>query len=195
MCLAIFEPPGKAAPPDYLAMGWQRNSDGAGFAFFADGRIQSQRGFFKFKDFLSAYEAAKKKHSNAPFLVHFRIRSMGGKEADNTHPHSFKHGVMIHNGTLSGTTAKHSVGKSDTALFIERYGDDLTYDRLIANKAAFDEATYGNKMVFLFRDGRHFIINEKLGAWINGVWYSNQYSLPPAATSCSLGAAYGCHDV
>lgn len=188
MCLAIYKPPGKDIPLEHLTTGWQRNSDGGGFAYYHNGKIKTKRGFFKFKDFLTAYETAVAAHPNAPFLIHFRIRSMGGKEEENTHPHVFKHGVMIHNGTLTGTSAAGSTGKSDTVLFMEKFGDRLTYDRLSNNKEQFDLALGYNKLVFLYRDGKIHIANEKGGTWIDGVWYSNQYSLNRIAgtgASCS----------
>ena len=189
MCLAIFKPGGKSIPSDNLTNGWIRNPDGGGFAYYADGKLEVSKGFNKFKDFLKEYEKAVVKYPDAPFLVHFRIRSMGDKSPENTHPHVYKHGALIHNGTLSGVGAKPQEGKSDTALFVEKFGDNLTYERLSNNKEAFEQALSWNKVVILFNDGKHLIFHEKIGVWRDGVWYSNAYSLQGK----TMAEAYGCN--
>ena len=36
---------------------------------------------------------------------------------------------------------------------------------------------YGNKVILLNNEGKHFIAHSNTGAFINGVWYSNTYSI------------------
>lgn len=196
MCLAIYKPAGKNIPEDVLRMGWNRNSDGGGFAYYHDGDIYVQKGFDKWADFYEAYEDAAEKFPDSKFLIHFRIRSLGAKDADNTHPHEFEHGVAIHNGTLSGTGAFGATGQSDTVLFLKKFGERLTRERVVGHKAEFDDAVQGSKFVLLYKDGEHVILNERYGTWRDGVWYSNQYSIPPDTGTAyrSLHEAYGIHD-
>lgn len=172
MCLAIFKPAKVSIPPAHLNMGWQKNPDGAGFAYVHKGKMHVVNGLMTLKEFRAAYDAACKKFKDSPFLIHFRIRSMGEKNAANTHPFIFKHGAMIHNGTLDGTGAVYQTGPSDTKIFIEKFGDSLDYETLTANKEDFDKAFSWNKLVFLYPNKKHVIINEKSGIWDNDVWYS-----------------------
>lgn len=185
MCLAIYRPPGVDVPEDNLLNGWQRNSHGGGFAYYRKGKVRTIKGLMKWGDFLRAYRKAVNENPDAPFVIHFRITSQGAQGPDNTHPHIFEHGAMIHNGTLSGTGAVYGRGPSDTALFIDRFGKDLTYERTLAIKDQLGLAMPGNKLVFLYKNGKHVIINESSGSWINGVWYSNSYSLFPTRNTPS----------
>jgi predicted glutamine amidotransferase len=172
MCLAIYEPAGKLTSDEALEAGWNANSDGGGYAFLHDGTVMVRKGYSKWKEFRAALAADRGVAKGSPFIIHFRIRSAGDKGMDNTHPFLTPHGAMIHNGTISGL-ADHNIGKSDTALFAEKYGDKLTLAALREHKEQWDEAMGYNKLVFLFRDGQHHIINEGSGHWDNGVWYSN----------------------
>lgn len=181
MCLAIFKPADKDIALSHLKAGWQGNSHGAGFAYVRKNKVESEKGFMKLQDFLTAYEAAAKKNKKSPFLIHFRITSMGHGGADNTHPHLFQHGALIHNGTIYGTGAQHGVGPSDTAKFAEMYGPKLTYLTVQKHKAELDAALKHNRFALLYNDGRHQIINEDEGVWIDGVWYSNRYFLHQAS--------------
>lgn len=174
MCLAIFKPAKCSITEETLRAGWLGNSDGAGFAFVRNGKVQIQKGFMSVKEFLEAYDKAMKANRKSPFVIHFRIRSKGDRSADNTHPFQIKNGVLIHNGTLEGTTAEYNKGKSDTLLFSEKFADKLDYDTVSANKRDFEDAIGYNKIVLLYDDQRHIILNEGLGTWHDDVWYSNR---------------------
>lgn len=188
MCLAIYKPPSVIIPEDNLHKGWTRNPDGGGFAWHDGKKLHVQRGFDKFKEFLSAYNETFEANRSSKFLIHFRIRSTGDRSKENCHPHTFAHGVAIHNGTISGTGADMSKGKSDTVLFLEKFGKNLTLDRVRNNLKTLDEVMSWNKMVFLYNNGDHIIVNEKQGTWRGGAWYSNNYSFP---TSNSAGSFCG----
>lgn len=180
MCLAIYKLAGVDVPELRLKAGWQGNSHGAGFCYIKKGRVEIEKGFMKLKDFEDAYAAAVKKNKKSPFLIHFRITSMGHSGADNTHPFLFQHGALIHNGTIMGTGATSGVGPSDTAKFADKYGPKLSYLNVETHKKEFDEALGYNKVAILYRDGRHQILNEDGGVWLDGVWYSNKHFLPIA---------------
>lgn len=178
MCLAIVRPPGIEVPEEHIDRGWQRNPDGGGFAFVDKNGVQLRKGFFKLKDYKDAVFKAMKENPASTFLLHFRIRTTGDKSSENTHPHKFAYGVMIHNGTISGTGALHGTGDSDTALFLKKFGDKFTYERLSANKETLGKAIgTGNKLAFLYTNGKYVIVNEDSGQWREGVWYSNTWSL------------------
>ena len=173
MCLAIFKPAKSNITEDILSQGWLGNSDGAGFAYVHKGKVVISKGYMKLQEFLEAYRTASKLHAKSPFIIHFRIKSMGAKNEDNTHPFPIEGGALIHNGTLTGTKAEWDKGPSDTALFAQRYFSHLSYAEVHANKEEFEEAVVYNKIAMLYNSGQYIILNEKNGVWHNDVWYSN----------------------
>lgn len=196
MCLAIFAPVGVEVPTPSIRNGWVRNSDGGGFAYVKKGKVQIVKGLMNLTDFGKAYDEAFKKYgAKSPFLLHFRIRSMGARDETNTHPFSLKNGALIHNGTLDGTGAQYGNGRSDTSLFVERYQDFLTEENMRANKEAIGKAVGYNKFAALFGTGGHVIINEDKGQWKDKVWYSNftyqDYGHGSGRYSGSDGVVYG----
>lgn len=180
MCLAVFKPADKEVSDEYLKAGWQINSGGAGFAYVRKGKMMVVKELMKLQEFLDAYRLHQSKNKKSDFLIHFRIPSMGSHGASNTHPFLFEHGALIHNGTIHGTGAIHGTGLSDTGKFTERYGPKLTFENVEKNKRAIDDALGYNKIAILYTDGRHQIINESDGHWMDGVWYSNNFFLSMA---------------
>lgn len=181
MCLAIVKPATRTIPLAYLEKGWIHNPDGAGFAWNESGAVNHVKGLMTYKQFLAQYNEAVAAHKNSNFLVHFRIRSLGDRAAENTHPHILSNGAaLIHNGTMDGTGATFDKGKSDTALFVEKYGDKLTYDTVVKCRSDLESALHysANKIALLYPDGKYLIINEKTGVWDNDVWYSNHSYKP-----------------
>lgn len=175
MCLAILKPAGRDIPEEALREGWISNPDGGGYGFVdKEGKPTVRKGFFKLREFMEAYKVDVQENADSPFLVHFRIATMGTKGPENTHPFVIDNGLMIHNGTLSGTGAVYGTGKSDTAMFADRFSKDMTFDFVYANKEELNKNLDYNKLVFLYSDKRWVILNEGLGVWDNDVWYSNR---------------------
>lgn len=185
MCLAIVKPAGIALPEDHIRQGWQYNNDGGGYGFVTGGRAQIRKGFMKLKEYMEAYKADAEKHPDSAFLLHFRIGTDGALGPENTHPFRTDDGILIHNGVLSGTGSQRGVGPSDTALFVDMFKSDLSYDFVLKNKMAWDAATWGSKLAILYDDGRYQIINETSGMWVDGVWYSNSSYKPYGTGACS----------
>lgn len=174
MCVAIVKLPHAALSEDTLRQGWVRNPDGGGFAYVEEGEVKVVKGFGTFKEFYEAYKQAAEEHKDSLFLVHFRIRSAGGKELDNTHPFTYEHGAIIHNGTIDGTGAKWSAGEpSDTAIFVKEMGKYLDPATVAEKREALSKALSYNKMAFLFKDNTYALLNEQDGMWVDGSWFSN----------------------
>lgn len=190
MCLAILKTAGAIIPDDHLKEGWISNPDGGGYGFVDKGKIVVRKGFPKWKEFAEAYDKDSKQYTETPFLVHFRICTMGTKGVDNTHPFEIEDGILIHNGTISGTGAKYGEGKSDTAIFAETFSKDLSFDFVHANKQDLGRSLDYNKIAILYKDKRFSIINESDGHWLNGVWYSN-YGYSKRGYSPYYGGMYG----
>ena len=181
MCLAIVKNPTARVPVEHLKAGWIANPDGGGFAYPDNGKIKVVNGLMTLKDFHAAFDTAIKAHPDAPFLIHFRIRSMGDKSPENTHPYENNKQALIHNGTIDGTGAVYNTGDSDTKLFVGRYKDSLTVANVRKHKVDFDKAMSFNKVAILDGAGASVIINETAGNWVNGVWYSNHTYIPRKA--------------
>ncbi len=176
MCVAIVLPAGRKISAQMIAASWMQNDDGAGFAYADGGKVVLNKGHMTLGSFMNEFQRARAKFEDRNFLLHFRIRSKGAENAENTHPYVYKHGVMIHNGTLNGTGAQYHTGKSDTAMFLDKFGDSFTYDFLSKNKSELGTAIAYNKLAFLFPTGQYVIINEKNGQWQDDVWYSNNFA-------------------
>ena len=172
MCIAIYVPAGAKVSQEHLHNGWCANSDGGGMAYIRSNKVKVVKSLMKWKDWWEAWQAAREANPNSPFLAHFRIRSAGANDADNTHPFKLKTGAMIHNGTLTGSGADWVSGLSDTRRFVDKFGEHLTYDNVLKHKQAIEEAIDYNKLVFLFNNGKGVIINEKGGQWHEGAWFS-----------------------
>lgn len=173
MCLAVLKPARGVVPDEAIRWGWYNNPDGGGFAYTRNGKVQIVKGFMDVTEFLEAYRKAVRKNKESHFLLHFRIRTLGAKGPDNTHPFPIPGGALVHNGNLSGTAARGYEGPSDTKLFAERYGEAMSFDFVAAHKVGWENAIGWNKVALLYDDNRYQIINEKDGHWLDDVWYSN----------------------
>lgn len=196
MCLAIFKSAEGTVTEEQLRNGFFNNDDGAGFAYVAEGKVVISKGFRDVDKFLTAYKEAEERNPDSPFLIHFRICSLGAVNEENTHPFPIDGGALVHNGTLYGTDAEYGKGPSDTSLFSKQFTKYLTYDRVQKYKHSWEETLYGNKIAILYDDGRHQIVNEKDGHWLNGAWFSN-YShriSPTMTTSPYAGMGMGAYD-
>ena len=175
MCLAIYKPANQIVCVSHLEEGFIGNPHGAGFAYLKDGAIVTRKGFFKFHDFLKAYE--NEVSSETPALIHFRYATHGEKNEFNCHPWDVCNGeyVAIHNGILN---IQSTDAKSDTGHFV-----DLVLTPVISamGNPAHHSVKYlieqaigsGNKILVMSKTGEVTIYNEKSGTWDGGIWYSN----------------------
>jgi hypothetical protein len=181
MCLIIYSPTGKLVDKHVFDYAQQVNSDGIG--------IMSPNGNQKFvgrkckKRAWRWLRVLQRDYPSTPYGVHFRWRTHGPVDRANTHPYQvpYSDAFVMHNGVL-GITAD-AKGESDTAKFVREYmpfapgpsEDDYTnYYERIARVIG-----YGNKfLVFHSASGRFTLVNEDEGFWRDGLWYSNDYSVP-----------------
>jgi predicted glutamine amidotransferase len=174
MCIiAVLPPKCGGLTEEELSNCWDGNSDGAGFAYVADGKVKIRKGFMEQQAFERAFNNVYKKHGDSsPFIVHFRIRTHGLSDAERTHPFKIDDFALAHNGVLGGFI-DHI--KSDTQLFIEKYSSFLTKDFLASkeNLKELEEAIGYNKFALLYPDASFTIVGESLGQWHNARWFSN----------------------
>lgn len=175
MCVAIFKPPGVNIREEILRAAWEVNRDGAGFAFLKKGKVKISKGYMTFDAFKAAWDIHTQRHPSSPFLLHFRIRTQGAVDQERTHPFAVAEGAMIHNGSIQGTGVTYNSEESDTSTFAKKLGARLTFTFTSSNKKELGEALGWNKLVFLYNNGKHVIINEDKGEWREGAWFSNTH--------------------
>lgn len=177
MCLIIYAPKGQLVDRSVAAYAHRQNPDGIGVMSVEGiekfmGRKALKRAYRYIQTYLSPHEI--------PYGLHFRWATHGDVKLSNTHPYETPDGLhwVMHNGIISLTAAESSKNESDTAVFVRKYMD---------NVRPFDDTTYwthieglvnwANKLLVMNDQGKFKICNQESGTWIDGLWYSNTYSL------------------
>jgi len=189
MCLIAYVPANKQMPETYFRAAAKDNSDGIGF-MSADGVEK----FLGRKMVKRAWRYARQLHdANVEYAVHFRWATHGRVALTNTHPFKTPDGnaYVMHNGILTDYTPEDKYGdESDTRRLVSvMVGVDVTADPDYWTKLA-DHIGWSNKLCVMSWDGQFRIVNEDAGDWIDGIWYSQTYSLP-GVYSNTYETAYG----
>ena len=174
MCIAVMKPEGKILSRETLEECWNSNPDGAGFMYAEDDKLHIHKGLMSFSAFYRAY----KKHQERKSVLHFRIRTHGATDKENTHP--FQVGdklAFVHNGMISKVnildTKFSDTYHFNTGMLKKLYSADNRfifkdhYQELIGTYIGW------SKLVFLDNKGNHVLVNESAGTWDDEVWYSN----------------------
>ena len=183
MCIAIYKPEGKRIKKERLETCYDNNPDGAGFMYIKGGKLKTQKGYFSFKSFWKAYnKAMREDQANFPAVLHFRIATHGTVNTDNCHPHRIKGTdiFMAHNGIISIDLPK-KCKHSDTVEFCNLLSEIEPKESILSEPIlSLIEGFIGtSKIVFMKPDGTVKIVNEDLGLWEKGSWYSNDtYKTP-----------------
>lgn len=174
MCLLILKSKSGRVPEQHIRTGFIHNSNGAGIAWSDGSQVHIEKGFFKVKKLLKAMQKLDGKTA----IIHMRIATMGSICPANCHPFDAGGGWALgHNGCISNT--KPVDDESDTRAFIrEHLMPMLEHDdrALIDNPSArsmIENRIGYSKMVLINGIGDKVILNEGMGHWLDGVWYSN----------------------
>lgn len=179
MCLIAYVPAGKALTRAVFDKAHTTNSDGIGVM-----SIQGVQKFFgskalkRARNYVDSLVEAKVSHA-----VHWRFATHGTKQLALCHPFKLPNADVhfMHNGVIGETAQEASEDASDTLLYVNKMTDapqsheDLEY----WNKVCTDIGRY-NKACVMYPGGHFIILNKEEGVEIDGIWYSNQYSLPAA---------------
>lgn len=171
MCKPYFRPSKKV-----LERCFDRNPHGAGLAYPEKGKLVLKKGYFDFEDF---YEEFVKVSSRYPLMVHFRWASAGEINKENCHPFVInKDCAMVHNGTIwDFVPDPKKTKKSDTRLYVERVLSPMLPKNnpksCPVTKYLLEKSIGRSKIIILDKFGRYCILNEGLGVWSKGIWYSN----------------------
>jgi hypothetical protein len=195
MCLIIYAPKGQHVRREHFYKASQDNNDGIG--------IMSMDGIEKFlgrKKTKRAYAYARSlADAGVPYAVHFRYATHGRVSRENTHPFEIPGTpyYMMHNGIL-WTHKDATEDRSDTAIFAQDimpiYMDWKDSDDHAGWKETLClEADYSRLVLLDSNTGKFEIVNEKLGDWFGGLWFSNLYScydapLPPLYLTAAMAS-------
>ena len=200
MCVIASLPKGKTITNKTLDQMWKRNPDGGGIAWIENGKIQVFK-TMKLKAFKTKFKEVTKKYGNSDIVVHMRIATHGSVCIENNHPfHVDPQTVFAHNGILPNEF--HPPAKSDLSdtrhfnnVFLQHMKpvalDDVAFTEMVGDLIGF------NKLVFLSANKKlkkeSYIINERLGVWDKGVWYSNDHHLPTKSSKKTV-TTFGNYD-
>ncbi|MWV62337.1 hypothetical protein DCO58_04770 [Helicobacter saguini] len=186
MCVAILKPKGKDISDKQLELGYEANSHGAGFAYSFENRLVVKKGYFDIDEFIKEIRAVQESCDNPTMIIHFRLASHGVINVQNCHPFNVSENLaVIHNGIMPqpfSTMASRNSTHSDTYYFVEKYlkalyAKDskffLDSNVMVDIAKQIERKGRGNKLCFLDNAGEYSIINENLGFFENGVWFSN----------------------
>ena len=177
MCLLIATT-GKARPSKKaLRRAAQQNPDGYGFAVIGDGRIYTYRSM-NAEDTIKRYFEVRDEFPVGDSIFHLRITTHGATNIDNCHPFRVNDDVVMgHNGMLP---IKEEGGRSDTRIFAEDWLPEFDLVDLLDTDGGIQELEKfagSSKLAFLNTSSvlrrSLYIVNEDLGHWNEGVWYSN----------------------
>jgi glutamine amidotransferase len=177
MCLLIATT-GRARPSKKaLRRAAIQNPDGFGFAVIGDGKIYSYRSM-DINDTIKSYCMVRDEFPEGDSIFHLRITTHGDTNIDNCHPFRVNDDVVMgHNGMLP---IKEEDGKSDTRIFAEDWLPEFDLGELLDTDEGMSELSQfagGSKLAFLNTSSllkqSLYIVNESLGHWADGVWYSN----------------------
>lgn len=180
MCLLTFMQRGVTADIEDLRRGAAYNDDGFGFAVHAGSSVITGHGMV-FDDVLDQFLHVRAKHDGVA-LFHSRITTHGKTDVSNCHP--FRVGgdnltVVGHNGMLPIQLDKNET-RSDTRIFAENYLPSLGGVYALDDPTTFQTVSQwarGSKLVVItanqWANSDHYILNEKDGHWVDGVWWSN----------------------
>jgi hypothetical protein len=172
MCIAILNRNG-VLPKETFENSWRNNPDGGGFAYWDGSKVIIRKELKSAARLWKLYARDRKRHAG-DFLIHFRIGTSGLVDLSNCHPFRVSDtAAFIHNGVITDTVKAGNY--SDTYHFNEdivklipqRYLNNDGIGRLMSGFIGY------SKLVFLIR-ARAFVVNEHLGYWIEGNWYSNK---------------------
>ena len=175
MCLLILQEKEARIKDDLLKNAYNSNSDGVGYCYVDNGKLTTKK-YRKYDKFLSNWKSDVEEFGSiSPFLLHFRLATHGLDEGTfNVHPFTIRKGLAFaHNGIINEVADDKKL--SDTQVFnrdiLKSLKKTFLQDEILMKLI---EGFIGSsKLVFLGNDKTYKIVNEPMGHWKDGVWFSN----------------------
>jgi hypothetical protein len=188
MCIIAAKPAGIPLPDRTRIQNmWNGNDDGAGFMYVENGKVRIEKGFMKYKDFITAFDKMTQRldPTATPIVMHFRITTHGGTCPENCHPFPITDNIgalkklktsadigIAHNGIIPIEPRK---GISDTMEYTATQLAPLkkALPRFYENQHAMlmVKNAIGSKMAFLTKEGGIYTIGDFIED--GGILYSN----------------------
>lgn len=185
MCLLAYFTPGTQPVRAHLEASCLNNPDGFGWAIVTDSSVILRGHSMDAETAIDDFMAVRKSFPENAALFHARWATHGVVDETNCHPFRVNgrdDTVMGHNGVLScqplaGDPRSDSRILADGLLMAQyRHLDSRKTRRRLESWLS------GSKLVILTTDPFYrqqaYILNEDLGEWVNGIWYSNDSYLP-----------------
>ena len=172
MCLIINRTKDSQVNWQAMERAARRNPDGYGVSYTNKQGLQT----FKSMEWTEVRSVATRlEFQNLPFIMHMRFATHGAVTVDNCHPFDLQSHdtVMMHNGMID--TIDVPWGESDSRVLAEFLNEHMSRDFLnddVSIELIEEVLDSRNKLVFMDGEGNVTIVNENLGEWVDGVWYS-----------------------
>lgn len=172
MCIAILNTK-KAGrlPKSHIKNSWDNNDMGSGLLWSKGNKLHVFKTYV-YDDYIDKYNELRDDKDVGNIVLHFRIATSGYKGEQNLHPFLVNDNLgFVHNGVIKG------LGNKD---FSDTYEFNDMLKKFKHNFISCDMTKYFiseyigySKLIFLSADDKYTIINEELGKWTDGNWYSN----------------------
>jgi len=183
MCLLTYFPENVLPNAQHLRNGGTFNDDGHGWAIVANGSIIVSK-TLDLDAAVSNFVATRKAFPEGPALFHSRLSTGGTIDTSNCHPfpvNGDNRTVIGHNGIFPKSVQPgKNDHRSDTRILAEDFltqRQHLQFTTKRQRRALESWMGKFNKAVILTVDPKYpfnsIILNENMGIWDNGIWYSN----------------------
>ena len=178
MCIMIYKPARRRVTRKELELCWDNNPDGGGVLFVTPSHKFNILKTMDKKEWVDHCM----KHMKKTLWIHARYTTRGENNEKNCHPFWGGKNIMAFmNGTVKDMPDEDE--RSDTRIMCEDLLPGLP-DGWLDNPSIFELVrgyihkagqTHGTKFMFVNRYGRTWILNEDLGHWHKGMWFSNEW--------------------
>lgn len=172
MCIAILNTKKSGRlPKKQIKNSWDNNDMGAGLLWNKDNKLTVFKSY-DYEEYIDKYNELRDDKSIGNIVLHFRIATSGYNGEHNLHPFLTNDDLgFVHNGVIKGLGNKSF---SDTYEFNDML-KKFKHNFLSCDMTKYFISEYigYSKLVFLDNKDKYTIINEELGKWSDGNWYSN----------------------
>lgn len=144
---------------------------GAGLLWTKNNKLNVFKSY-EYDEYLEKYNEIRDDKSIGNIVLHFRIATSGYNGEHNLHPFLTNDDLgFVHNGVIKGLGNRSF---SDTYEFndmLKKFKHEFLTCEM--SKYFISEYIGHSKLIFLDNKDKYTIINEELGKWADGNWYSN----------------------